>query len=147
MVSISPSDSLDAADRNTSFSRSIVVSSEDPIVSITATNDFGTTGLTINVIGSTISISGTFVDVFRDEFNYVDRGSSNLLQTPQTSIGVFRLPPNKDFFNLDQDPIDDINITWTITVVTTTSTEIFTLTQLLRNNWQFLANFIEQYYD
>jgi len=147
MASISPSSVLEPADRNTSFSRSISVTSGDPIVSITVTNDFGTTGLTINVLGSTISISGTFADVFIDEFTYVDRGSSDLLETPKTTIGVFRLPPNKDFFNLDQDLRDDINITWTITVVTTTSTETFTLTQLLRNNWQFLANFIEQYYD
>ena len=111
--------------------------------------------LTITPGTNSVSISGTFNDPFSDSFTYVDRGGTDLVDTPTVVIGVSNVPPNKDFYFLDQDTRWYVLITFTIVVVETqpltlggaTNTVTKTATLRVENEWEGIRSFVDTYYD
>ena len=75
-----------------------------------------TSTLTITPGTTSVSISGTFNDPFSDSFTYVDKGGTNLVDTPTTVVGVSNVPANKEFYLLDQDTRYYVVVTFTILV-------------------------------
>ena len=71
------------------------------------------------------SINGTYIDPFEDSFTYVERGSSNLIETPKTVIGTENMPPNKDFFILSQDTREESIRHYNVTVVSDLGSDSF----------------------
>ena len=112
-----------------------------------------TSTLTITPGTTSVNISGTFDDPFSDSFTYVDKGGTNLVDTPTTVIGVSNVPPNKDFYFLDQDTRNYVIVTFTIEVVVTTtiggatSTVTQTATLQVNNEWEGIRSFVDTYYD
>ena len=112
-----------------------------------------TSTLTITPGQNQVSISGTFDDPFSDSFTYVEKGSTNLVETPTTIIGVSNMPANKEYYLLDQDTRNYVIITFTIvvtifaTIGNTTSTETFTATLQVNNEWEGIRSFVDTYYD
>ena len=112
-----------------------------------------TSTLTITPGTTSVNISGTFDDPFSDSFTYVDKGGTNLVDTPTTVIGVSNVPPNKEYYLLDQDTRNYVIVTFTILVeVTTTiggatSTVTQTATLQVNNEWEGIRSFVDTYYD
>ena len=109
--------------------------------------------MTITPGQNQVSISGTFDDPFSDSFTYVEKGSTNLVETPTTIIGVSNVPANKEYYLLDQDTRNYVILTFTIvvtifaTIGNTTSTETFTATLQVNNEWEGIRSFVDTYYD
>ena len=112
-----------------------------------------TSTLTITPGTTSVNISGTFDDPFSDSFTYVDKGGTNLVDTPTTVIGVSNVPTNKEFYLLDQDTRNYVIVTFTIEVVVTTtiggatSTVTQTATLQVNNEWEGIRSFVDTYYD
>ena len=112
-----------------------------------------TSTLTITPGTTSVNISGTFDDPFSDSFTYVEKGSTNLVETPTTIIGVSNMPANKEYYLLDQDTRNYVIVTFTIvvtidsTIGNTTSTETFTATLQVNNEWEGIRSFVDTYYD
>ena len=112
-----------------------------------------TSTLTITPGTSSVSISGTFDDPFSDSFTYVEKGGTNLVDTPTTVIGVSNMPPNKEYYLLDQDTRNYVIVTFTIlvevttTIGNTTSTVTKTATLQVNNEWEGIRSFVDTYYD
>ena len=102
-----------------------------------------TSTLTITPGTSSVSISGTFDDPFSDSFTYVEKGGTNLVDTPTTVIGVSNMPANKEYYLLDQDTRNYVIVTFTIQVVETapspytgSNTVTTTATLQVNNEWE-----------
>tara|TARA_A100000164_G_scaffold236194_1_gene209769 strand:+ start:297 stop:839 length:543 start_codon:yes stop_codon:yes gene_type:complete len=114
-----------------------------------------TSTLTITPGQNQVSISGTFDDPFSDSFTFVDKGGTDLVDTPTTVVGVSNVPANKDFYLLDQDTRYYVILTFTILVevITTVnagpslSTVNFTATLQVNNEWEGIRSFVDTYYD
>ena len=112
-----------------------------------------TSTLTITPGTTSVNISGTFDDPFSDSFTYVEKGGTNLVDTPTTVIGVSNMPPNKEYYLLDQDTRNYVIVTFTIQVVVTTtiggatSTVTKTATLQVNNEWEGIRSFVDTYYD
>lgn len=104
-------------------------------------------GVTIlNEITSS-SISGTYIDPFEDSFTYVERGSSNLIETPKTVIGTENMPTNKDFFILSQDTREESVRHYNVTVISSAGSNSFEVTHSIYNEWEGIRSFVDNYYD
>ena len=113
-----------------------------------------TSTLTITPGTSSVSISGTFNDPFSDSFTYVEKGGTDLEDTPTTVVGVSNMPAGKDFYFLDQDQRWYVLVTFTIQVVETapspytgSNTAIFYPTLRVENSWEGIRSFVDTYYD
>ena len=104
-------------------------------------------GVTIlNEITSS-SISGTYIDPFEDSFTYIERGSSNLIETPKTVIGTENMPTNKDFFILSQDTREESLRHYIVTVISSAGSNSFEVTHSIYNEWEGIRSFVDNYYD
>ena len=104
-------------------------------------------GVTIlNEITSS-SISGTYIDPFEDSFTYIERGSSNLIETPKTVIGTENMPTNKDFFILSQDTREESVRHYNVTVISSVGSNSFEVTHSIYNEWEGIRSFVDNYYD
>ena len=113
-----------------------------------------TSTLTITPGTSSVSISGTFNDPFSDSFTYVEKGGTDLIDTPTTVVGVSNMPAGKDFYFLDQDQRWYVLVTFTIQVVETapspytgSNTATFYPTLRVKNSWEGIRSFVDTYYD
>ena len=112
-----------------------------------------TSTLTITPGTTSVNISGTFDDPFSDSFTYVEKGSTNNVETPTTIIGVSNMPANKEYYLLDQDTRNYVIVTFTIlvevttTIGNTTSTVTKTATLQVNNEWEGIRSFVDTYYD
>ena len=104
---------------------------------------------------SSVNISGTLQDPFVDRFTYVDEGRSDLNQTPTTVERIPNMPPDKVFFNLDQDNNVYVSRFFLITVRWESGTAgnlveqtpaTFTLELKIYNEWEGIRAFISNYY-
>ena len=93
------------------------------------------------------SINGTYIDPFEDSFTYVERGSSNLIETPKTVIGTENMPPDKDFFILSQDTREESIRHYNVTVVSDVGSNSFEVTHSIYNEWEGIRSFVDNYYD
>lgn len=115
--------------------------------SVTATIDTSEPGVRITSATNSVSIVGTYVDPFLDFFTYIERGSSNLIETPKIARGASNLPPNKDFYELEQDQRSLSTRTYTITVSTSLATNNFTVTHNIINDLDSITTFVGSYYN
>ena len=113
-----------------------------------------TSTLTITPGTTSVNISGTFNDPFSDSFTYVEKGGTDLVDTPTTVIGVSNMVPNKEFYFLDQDTRWYVLVTFTIQVVETapspytgSNTATFYPTLRVENEWEGIRSFVDTYYD
>ena len=113
-----------------------------------------TSTLTITPGTTSVNISGTFDDPFSDSFTYVEKGGTNLVDTPTTVIGVSNMPANKEYYLLDQDTRNYVIVTFTIQVVETapspytdSNTVTTTATLQVNNEWEGIRSFVDTYYD
>jgi hypothetical protein len=93
------------------------------------------------------SINGTYIDPFEDSFTYVERGSSNLIETPKTVIGTENLPPKKDYFILSQDTREESIRHYNVTVISSGGSNSFEVTHSIYNEWEGIRSFVDNYYD
>ena len=93
-----------------------------------------------------IQLIGTYSDPFSDSFVYVDKGSSDKIQTPQVAYSLDNMPLKKDFFRLNQDTNKSVTKHYDITVNTDTDSFLFNLTQEIDNEWNAMYSFVKNYY-
>ena len=106
-----------------------------------------TNQLTLTSGVNTCTITGTFIDPFSDTFTYVERGSSNKIQTPSTVVGVSNMPTGKEYYELEQDTRNYVIISFSISVVTDSSSANLTATMQVNNEWEGIRSFVDTYYD
>lgn len=95
----------------------------------------------------TVTISGIHKTAFSaDEIRYVEKGSSDLLQTPTILYNISDVPPNKDLYYMDQDPADFVVRTYTVDVVSTLSSATLIFTQTVINDVTVGYNFLRNYF-
>ena len=118
------------------------------ITSVSATIDANEPSIVITPGVTSVSIVGSYKDAFEDLLTYIERGSSNLIETPKVAKGISNLPPNKDFYQLNQDQRDFVRRTYTITVnFQTGDPETFTVTHDILNNLEGIRSFVSSYYN
>ena len=99
-----------------------------------------------------VTIIGKYVDSFLDTFKYVNKGSSDKIETPTTVVGVQNVPPTKELFDLSQDTRLFELKTYLITVnyddaLLVPGTETFTVTQQIINDLEGIRSFMDTYYN
>lgn len=91
-----------------------------------------------------IQLVGTYSDPFKDSFVYVDKGSSDKIQTPKIAYSLNTIPLKKDFFRLNQDTNQFVTKHYDVTV--NTDSFLFNLTQKINNEWDAMHSFVKDYY-
>jgi hypothetical protein len=134
---------LPAAKRDTdvSYDISITPTAGEEIYSITITKNFDDHG--IDTFGS--SIYGRYVNQFRDSITYVSKGSSDLLEDPETVIGTGNMPFGKDVIGFVCDTTKESNVTYTVTVTHDSGTETATITQKVNNDFDGYIKWLKDY--
>jgi hypothetical protein len=118
------------------------------ITSVSATIDANEPSIRITPGVTSVSIVGSYKDAFEDLLTYIERGSSNLIEIPKVANGISNLPPNKDFYQLDQDQRGFVRRTYTVTVnFQTGDPETFTLTHDILNSLDGITSFVSSYYN
>lgn len=96
----------------------------------------------------TVTISGIHKTAFlNDELRYVEKGSSDKLQTPTIVYNILDMPPNKDLYYLSQDDTYSVTRSYTIRVVSTLNSANLEFTQVIFNNHEVASNFIRNYFN
>lgn len=96
---------------------------------------------------SSVTISGRHTTAFaNDEVKYVEKGSSDILQTPVIVDNFFEVPPDKDLFEVNQDPSPGVTRTYTFYVTSNIGSEEITLSQFVDNDVTAGYNFLTGYY-
>jgi hypothetical protein len=105
-----------------------------------------------NIDEDTIRIQGTYFDPFEDFFTYVEKGSSNKIETPKTVIGIQNLPAKKDYYDLLQDTTERVTVFYDVFVefeeVITKEIfkEQFQINHDIYNEWDGIRTFVTEYY-
>ncbi len=125
---------------------------QETITNVTATVDGTEPDLVITPGTTSVSITGSFADPFVDSFTYVDAGESTNTMTPITVVGAPNLPPDKVFYDLDQDMTAYTVKTFTVVVSyelnnSAQTPESFTLTMKINNEWEGIRSLVDNYYD
>ena len=128
---------------------------DDEVTSVTCTAvTYSYYNASDSVVGGATDLTSTLtITPGTNSFTYVDKGGTNLVDTPTTVVGVSNLPANKEFYLLDQDTRNYVIITFTIEVVVTTtiggatSTVTQTATLQVNNEWEGIRSFVDTYYD
>lgn len=116
-------------------------------------------GIIISTTLDSVTVSGrNLAQSYIDRGIWVEKGSSNLLEIPKTSIGLANIPPKKDLFELNQDLSPDREVFYTVIVKELSDPEDpmsvlnvtnLSLKQIVRNDWSsgtlFLKNYMEDY--
>jgi len=96
---------------------------------------------------SSVTISGRHTTAFAsDEVKYVERGSSDILQTPVIVYNFVDVPPDKDIYEANQDPSNGVTRTYTVEVNSSEGPATFTFTQMVLNDVTVAYNFLRDYY-
>lgn len=149
-IAINPEETLTEVVRGESFTATITVTAdEEEIENVTAIlQGDAEPQIIITPKETSVDISGKYLDPFLDVFKYVEKGSSDLIEAPKEVVSLSNLPPNKDFFNLDQDTRNIVTKTYTVTVTYDGgNTEEFTITQDILNTLDAIKDFVESYYE
>jgi hypothetical protein len=136
------------SERNIDITVSATALLPEIISSVSASLDTDDPLIVITPGETEVSIVGTYNDPFEDFFTYVEKGSSNLLETPKTVKGVSNLPLKKDFYELNQDQNRLATKTYTITVnFEVGDPQTFTLTHDILNDLEGIRSFVASYYE
>lgn len=138
--------------RQNYFSESVTVVGAN-VVSVTCTAVGGKdSGISISSGLSQVTISGRYLDTSFDDVSiYVEKGSSNLLESPKSVVGVGNVPAGKELYEFNQDLKDDILKEYSIViteelVLGTLTTTTATVSQYLKNDWTFGKDFMDGYF-
>lgn len=149
-ITIDPEETLTEVVRGESFTATITaIADEEEIENVTAIlQGDAEPQIIITPKETSVDISGEYLDPFLDIFTFVEKGSSNLIETPKEVVGLSNLPPNKDFFDLDQDTRNIVTKTFTVIVTYDGGNiEEFTITQDLLNTLDAIKDFVGSYYE
>ena len=94
-----------------------------------------------------LSVTGKHTTAFgSDEVIYVERGSSDRLQTPTTQNNYSSVPPDKDLIEVNQDDSTNKIRTYTAIVTHSGGSNTFIFTQTVKNDVTSAMNFLKDYY-
>lgn len=119
----------------------------ETLQSVTATIDASEPGVVITSATNSVSIVGTYKDPFEDSFTYVEKGSSNLIETPKVVLGISNLPLKKDYYELNQDQRKLSTRTYTVLVSTNLGVDEFIVTHDILNDLDGMTTFVASYYN
>jgi len=153
-VSISPDEELASVYPLTQFTRTVTATytgddEQNDITLVDAVLEGNQDFITITPGETSVTISGQYADPFLNIFTYVTRGSSDLLETPVSVEGTENLPDAVDWYNLNQDQQLSVTRTFTIKVYLNdneTPAEEFEITQDVLNDYEFVRQFVTNYY-
>jgi hypothetical protein len=116
-------------------------------VSITVTPNVADTNVIITTTNSSFTFSGKYVAGFIDTIKYVEKGSSDLAQTPTVFNGLYNVPANKDLFYVLGDTNQSIIINYTVNAVFSNSSyTTFNITRTVNNDGVSVYNFLTDYF-
>jgi hypothetical protein len=147
-ISISPS-TLPTVKRYETFSSTITASANasEVITSVTCVKNFTDSNVVIANGTTSVTISGKHTTAFQnDEAKYVEKGSSDLLQTPTVVYSFSDVPPNKDLYEANQDPGPAVTRTYDVTVNYFIGSETFVVSQVVENDETVAYNFLRNYF-
>ena len=149
-ISADPANTLPSVVRYENFNTVITFSSSDAndvISSCRGVKNFTDSNVIVANGATTVTISGQHRTGFgADSVKYVEKGSSDLLQTPTIIYDIGSTPPNKDVFEVNQDTTPGITRTYTVTVTHTLGSSVFNFSQFVRNDVTVAYNFLQDYY-
>lgn len=115
--------------------------------SITVTPNVTDTNVVITTTNSSFTFSGKYVAGFADTIKYVEKGSSDLAQTPTVFNGLFNVPPNKDLYYVLGDASQSITINYTVNAIFSNSSyNTFTISRTVNNDGIAVYNFLTDYF-
>lgn len=145
----SPATTLNSVVRYETFSQTITFSADalEVIISANCVKNFTDSEVIVANGVFSVTISGKHTTAFgQDEIKYVDKGSSDLLQTPTVKTKFDEVPPDKDLFEVNQDPSEGITRTYTVVVTHSAGSNTFTFSQFVDNDVTVGYNFLQDYY-
>lgn len=149
-ITSNPANTLPSVIRYEDFSVTISYSSSDANVTITSAKcvkNFVDANVYVANGTNSVTISHQHWTGFQqDEVKYVEKGSSDLLQVPTILNNIGDTPPNKDVYEVNQDPTEGIYRTYTVTVNYTGGSQQFDYSQYVRNDVTVGYNFLRNYY-
>lgn len=139
---------LPTVERYQTFSTTISLAVDVGIItSVVFDKNFVDSEIAISNSTSSLTISGKHTTAFNgDEVIYVEKGSSDKLQTPSVVTNFSSVPLNKDVIEVNQDPSESKTRTYTAIINHTGGSNTFTLTQTIDNDVTSAKNFLEDYY-
>jgi len=140
---------LVTVDRYETFSDTITISASagEIITSVTFSKNFTDSEVLLTNSTSVLTVTGRHTTAFAgDEIIYVEKGSSDKLQTPSTQNNFSSVPPNKDLVEENQDDSDNKVRTYTAIVYHSAGSNTFTFTQTVNNDVTSAMNFLKSYY-
>lgn len=149
-ISASPASVLPSVIRYENFSTTITFSSSDAndvITSCKCVKNFSDNNVIVANGTTSVTISGQHRTGFpSDVVKYVEKGSSDKLQTPTIIYDIGSTPKNKDVYEVNQDPTPGITRTYTVTVNHTLGSDQFNFSQYVRNDVTVAYHFLQDYY-
>ena len=158
-------ESLVTVTRYQNFTDSIEIIPTGTVTEVTCVSEGQQdSGITISTSLGSITISGINKDVPWDDIGiYVEKGSSDLLETPKQVIGTSNIPPGKDLISYSQDLKDQIIKNYNVVVKESVTPEApegeeapppsaeevitnFVVTQTIVNDWSSGTTFVKNYY-
>jgi len=104
-------------------------------------------GLRITPGETSVTISGKHITGFEDILTYVDKGQSDLTQTPKKAVGIQNMPNGQTLFDLKQDGKQQLERQFAITVtLSDNSVQTFTLKQIVQNDLESIRSFMGSYF-
>lgn len=96
---------------------------------------------------SSFTVGGMHTTAFSaDEVKYVEKGSSDILETPTVINNFADVPLNKDIFEANQDPSEKTIRTYTVYVNSSVGSANLTYTQTVENDVTAGYNFLRNYF-
>ena len=140
---------LTTVERYQTFTSTVSLTADagEIITSVSCVKNFTDPEINVTNGTSSIVISGKHTTAFDgDEVIYVEKGSSDKIQTPSVVTNFSTVPENKDLIEVNQDPSESKTRTYTATVNHSAGSNTFIITQTVDNDITSAKNFLEDYY-
>lgn len=148
-VSLS-TNTLSTVVRNTNFSETVNISTTtEDISSVVVTPSQTDVGITIAVATdfSSITFSGSYEEAYdQDEIKSLPNGESDKTTTPTISKSFAQVPEGHFVFSAIQDTRDDIEITYSVSIVHDEGTENETITHIVDTDTTSFQNKLRSLY-
>ena len=110
--------------------------------SVTASLNINEPNIRIIPSVNSVAILGTYIDPFEDKFKYVNKGSSDKIETPTIVTGVANMPKNKEMYELQQDTRAESIKTYTVVVSSDLGNNHLLLHIKYTMNWKEYAHLL-----
>jgi hypothetical protein len=140
---------LVTVERYEPFSATITLSASagEIITSVNFFKNFSDPDIILSNSIPILSVTGKHTTAFEeDEIIYVEKRSSDRLQTPNVQNSFTTVPPNKDLIEVNQDPSEGVIRTYTAIVNHSGGSNTFIFTQTVDNDIDTAMNFLKDYY-